>query len=126
MGFLQGGAEQAFRDQVAQAFTSFAIPALLNPFESGLEQAFNLSSFSVDYSPDAPIQVTLSKDLAPRLEATYSRALGSRTPGAVNAIVATPEYTLKLGYRITNRLQMSISTDDQRNNTVALEGVYGW
>jgi len=34
-----------------------------------------------------------------------------------------PQYTLKLGYDITNRYRIGVSTNDQRNNAVTLEGV---
>lgn len=120
------GAENAIKQQIGLAFNAFVIPGLLRPLETGVAQAFNLSSFSVDYSPDAPVLVTLSKELGPRLEVTYSRSFGARTPGAVNALIYQPQYRVKLGYSLSNRLQVSLSTDDQRNDTLALEGVFGF
>lgn len=120
------GAENAIKQQIGLAFNAFVIPSLLRPIETGVAQAFNLSSFSVDYSPDAPVLVTLSKSLLPRLEVTYLRSFGARTPGAVNALIYQPQYRVKLGYSLSNRLQVSLSTDDQRNNTLALEGVFGF
>jgi hypothetical protein len=72
------------------------------------------------------VQVTLTKEIGRRLEATYSTSFGARTPGSVNSIVAPPQYTLKLGYKFVNRFQLGVSTDDQHNNTIALEGVFGF
>ena len=70
--------------------------------------------------------MTLTKQIAPRLLVTYIRAVGSRESGAASNVTLPPEYTLKLGYGLTRRLQLSISTDDQKNNTIALESVLGF
>ena len=121
-----GGAEKTLEKQFVLALNQIAVPTLLSPLEAGVAQSLGLTDFSVNYSPDAPVLVTLSKDLAPRLQVTYSRSLGARTAGAVNSVLAPPQYTLKLGYGLLNNLQISASTDDQRNNTLALEGVFGF
>lgn len=120
------GAEKVLERQLLLALNQVAVPTLLSPLEQGVAQSLGLTDFSVNYSPDAPVLVTLSKDLAPRLHVTYSRSLGARTAGAVNSVLAPPQYTIKLGYGLLNNLQISASTDDQRNNTLALEGVFGF
>lgn len=121
-----GGAEDALKNQLGAAITGIALPALLSPLEDSIAGTFGLEDFSVDYAPNAPVQVTLSKQLAPRLTATYQRAFGARSPGAVNSILLPPQYLLKLGYGISRHLQLTVSTDDQRTNTVALEGIFGF
>jgi len=121
-----GGAEDALKTQLGAAISGIALPALLSPLEDSIASTFGLQDFSVDYSPNAPVEVTLSKELAPRLTATYQRAFGARTPGAVNSILLPPQYQLKLGYGISRHLQLTVSTDDQRTNTVALEGIFGF
>lgn len=120
------GAERALQQQLLLALNQVAVPTLLSPLEESVAGALGLADFSVNYSPDAPVLVSLTKDLAPRLQVTYTRLFGARTPGAVNSLLAPPQYSLKLGYHLTNRLQFSVSTDDQRNNTLALEGVFGF
>ncbi len=121
-----GGAEDALKNQLGAAITGIALPALLSPLEESIASTFGLEDFSVDYAPNAPVQVTLSKELAPRLTATYQRAFGARAPGAVNSILLPPQYLLKLGYGISRHLQLTVSTDDQRTNTIALEGIFGF
>jgi len=121
-----GGAEDALKSQLGAVISGIALPALLSPLEDSIASTFGLQDFSVDYSPNAPVEVTLSKELAPRLTATYQRAFGARTPGAVNSILLPPQYQLKLGYGISRHLQLTVSTDDQRTNTVALEGIFGF
>jgi len=122
------GTQQAFVQQLQNAFNAVGIPYLLQPFESNLASALGLSSFTVDYAPDQPVQLTLSKRLAnqgigSRFEVTYQRWFGARTPGAVNIITQPPQYSLSLGYDLTNRLQLSVRTDDQHNTTASLQGV---
>ncbi len=121
-----GGAENALKNQLGAAISGIALPTLLSPLEDSIAGTFGLQDFSVDYAPNAPVQVTLSKELAPRLTATYQRAFGARAPGAVNSILLPPQYLLKLGYGISRHLQLTVSTDDQRKNTVALEGIFGF
>lgn len=121
-----GSAEDALKTQLSAAFSTVALPTLLSPIEQSIANTFGLEDFSVDYSPDAPVLVTLSKQLLPRLTATYTRGFGARTPGATALAVAPPQYTLKLGYGFSSHFQFSVSTDDQRNNTAALEGIFGF
>lgn len=120
------GAEKALERQFLLALNQVAVPTLLSPLEQGVAQSLGLTDFSVNYSPNSPVLVTLSKDLAPRLQVTYTRSIGARTAGAVNSVLAPPQYTIKLGYGLLHNLQFSASTDDQRNHTLALEGVFGF
>ena len=124
-GFLGGNLENAFKEQVAEAFNSILLPSFIQPFETGVESAFGLSAFNIDLSPNAPIHVTFTKDLTPRLEVTYSRFFGARPPGSISAALE-PTYTVSLGYTLAKRLQVNVSTDEQNNNTVALQGVFGF
>jgi opacity protein-like surface antigen len=128
LGILRGGAGSG--DVVAQELSSIVnsvgVGMLLNPVETNLAQALGLSSFVVDYSPDAPVVVTLTKPLGHRLEASFQRSFGARAPSVVNSLITNPQYQLKLSYSLSRRLRLSVSTDDQQNNTVAIEGVIGF
>ena len=119
------GAGNALEAQAKTAISSLLIPSLISPITDALGDALGLG-LDVSYEPDLPVFVTLTKQIGPRLQVTYSRSVGARTPGAVNATLSPPQYTLKLGYSLTNHLQTAISTDDQRNNAVTLEGVFGF
>ncbi|HEY3332724.1 MAG TPA: translocation/assembly module TamB domain-containing protein [Capsulimonadaceae bacterium] len=79
---------------------------------------------SLDYNPGLPFVVSLSKQLTPRLEVTFTRMEASRTSGAVASTLDPPQYQLRLGYNLSKRLRFSVSTDDQRSYGVALEGVF--
>jgi hypothetical protein len=127
-GFLQGGhgAEAALTTQLAASLNQLLVPSLLSPLEQNVAGVLGLEDFSVDYSPDAPVNVTLSKEIAPRLLVTYIRAVGARQAGAVSSVTQPPEYQIKLGYGLTSHLQVSVSTDDQKNDTLALEGVFAF
>ena len=125
-GLFGSDAQSALQTELAYALTSVGLPMLLTPLENSIASTFGLTDFDVAYSPDSPVLVTLSKQLAPRLEVTYIRSFGASAPGTVNSVTMPPQYTLKLGYGLTHRLQVSVSTDDQRNNTLALEGVFGF
>ena len=125
LGLLRGGSGSG--DIVAQQLTaivnSVGVGMLLDPVETNIAQALGLSSFVVDYSPDAPVVVTLTKPLGHRFEASFQRSFGARAPSAVNSLISNSQYQLKLSFSLSRRLRLSISTDDQYNNTAALEGV---
>jgi len=123
MGILRGGNGDAVASELTQAINSVGVGMLLNPVESNIAAALGLSSFVIDYSPDAPVAVTLVAPLGHRFEASFQRAFGARAPSAVNNLTGNPLFVVKLSYKITNLLRLSVSTDDQQNNTVALEGV---
>ncbi len=119
------GAQSALEASVKNALGSVLLPSLIAPVTDAIGSAIG-GYLDVSYEPDLPVFVTLTKDIGPRLQVTYSRSVGARTPGAVNATLSPPQYTLKLGYSLTNHLQFDVSTDDQRNNTLSLEGVFGF
>ncbi len=121
---LQGlNSQAALQSELAGALTSTAGSLLLTPLENSVAYSLGLTNFDVAYSPNAPVLVTLGKEILPRLEVTYQRFLGPRQNGAV-ALGQPVQYTLKLSYGLTRRLQVSVSTDDQNNGTVALEDVF--
>ncbi len=119
-----GNVQLALQQEVSQIFTSYAVPTLLSPVETGIAEAFGLESFGIDYSPLVPVQVTLVKKVGPREEATYTQSLTSRQPGAATSTVRPPQYQLKLEYNFTDRLGLYASTDDQHNNTLGVQGVF--
>jgi autotransporter translocation and assembly factor TamB len=125
--FLQsatrGDITDAVKNQVQYMFTNSMLPQLMAPVEANVSQVLGLEDFSVDYSPQSPLQVTLVKRLADRLSVTFLRLLMARSPGAVAETLGPEQYQLELDYSITNRIRLGVSTDDQRNNTISLDGV---
>ena len=124
-GLLSHNGEGAVKDQLANVFSGVVLPTLFQPIESSVEDALGLSSFSVDYTPNTPIHVTLIKPLAKRLEVTYSRSFGNQSASTIGGTIP-PMYTVSLGYNLTKRLQVSVGTDDQHNDTISVNGIFGF
>ena len=118
-GGLSG--QNILEDQFKTALANVAIPSLLTPITESVASALGLEDLNVAYDPNLPLFVTVTKQLTPKIDVTYSRSFGAR--GATDQTVLPPQYTLKLGYDITSRYRIGIATDQQHNNTVTLEGV---
>ncbi|MGO8670262.1 MAG: translocation/assembly module TamB domain-containing protein [Capsulimonadaceae bacterium] len=127
-GILTGsGTSDALTQEFSRAVNSVGLPLALSPIETDVQKALGLSAFTVNYSPDQQAVVNLSVPLGKSgFEATFLRALGSRSQEAVSSDVYAPQYQLELSYNLTHRLRISVSTDDQQNNAVSLEGVLGF
>jgi len=108
-------------DQFKTALANVAIPTLLTPITESVASALGLEDVGITYDPSLPLFVTVTKQIGPKLEVTFSRSFGAR--GATDQTLLPPQYTLKLGYDITNRYRIGLSTDERKNNTVTLEGV---
>jgi hypothetical protein len=102
-------------------FEQAIVSAALSPLTSTLGDALGLQDLNVAYDPNQPLFVTVTKQIGPRLDVTFSRSFGAR--GATEQSLQPPQYTLQLGYDLTNRLRLGVSTDDQNNKTVTLETV---
>ncbi len=115
------GGQNVLEDQFKTALANVAIPTLLTPITESVASALGLEDVNVTYDPNQPVFVTVTKQIGPKLEVIFSRSFGSR--GVTDQTLLPPQYTLKLGYDITNRYRLGVSTDDQKNKTVTLEGV---
>ena len=115
------GGQNVLEDQFKTALANVAIPTLLTPITESVASALGLEDVGITYDPNLPLFVTVTKQIGPKLEVTFSRSFGAR--GATDQTLLPPQYTLKLGYDITNRYRIGLSTDERKNNTVTLEGV---
>ncbi len=106
---------------LAAGFQQALVSAALNPLTSTLGDALGLSDLNVAYDPNQPLFVAGTIDLGPRLNVTYSRSFGAR--GTTETSLQPPQYTVQLGYDLTRRLRLGVSTDDQNNKTVTLQTV---
>ena len=119
-----GGAagQNVLEDQFKTALANVAIPTLLTPITESVASALGLEDVNVTYDPVTGAGVgSVIKQIGPRLEVIFTRTFGGR--GVTDQTLLPPQYTLKLGYDITNRYRIGVSTNDQRNNAVTLEGV---
>ena len=123
LGIVGGGSgtQGLLESQVKLALSSVVIPSVLSPITDSLGAILDVD-LNVSYDPTLPLFVTVVKQVGPRLEVTFSRSFGARGP--VDQTLQPPQYQVKLGYSLNRRLQIGVSTDDQRNNTVSLDGIF--
>jgi len=115
------GGQNVLEDQFKTALANVAIPSLLTPITESVASALGLEDVNVTYDPNQPVFVTVTKQLGPKVDVTFSRSFGAR--GVTDQTLAPPQFTLKLGYDITSRCRVGVSTDERKNNAVTLEGV---
>ena len=122
LGIVGGGSggQSQLENQFKTALSQVVIPTILSPITDSIGAALGLD-LSVDYDSFGA-RGTIVKEIGPRLEVTFSRSFATR--GTVDQTVQPPQYQVKLGYSLNRRLQIGLSTDDQRNNTVSLDGVF--
>jgi hypothetical protein len=120
--------EQFGTGDVAGAFKNFMASALSTSLSdkilANFSEALGLEDFSVDYSPEAPLSLTVVKQLSPRLDFTFVRYVNSRTAGAVASTLNPLQYQAELGYNLKDRFKLRLSTDDQNDNSIGIEGVF--
>ena len=116
------GGQSILEDQFKTALADVAIPTLLTPITESIASSLGLEDVNVSYDPSlAQGLATVTKQLTPKIDVTFARSFGSR--GVTDQTLLPPQYTLKLGYDITNRYRFGVATDDQHHTTVTLEGV---
>jgi hypothetical protein len=120
-----GRINQAFTQVVTQAFSARVIPSLLGNVERSIATLFGLEEFAVEYNPDSPLTLSLSRRFASPLERflfSYTRTLsmGRFAPGEPDP------FDLSLTYEINPRLSFGFSTDEQRTNRYFLRGTFSF
>jgi hypothetical protein len=120
-----GRIDQAFSLAVTQAFSARVIPSLLGSVERSIATLFGLEEFALEFNPDSPLTLSLSRRLSPPLERflfSYNRTLGvSRfAPGEPDP------FDLSITYEINPRLSFGFSTDEQRTNRYFLRGTFSY
>jgi hypothetical protein len=122
-----GNVQTALQDEAQSIFTGYALPTVLNPIESDLAQAFGLQDFNIDYQPNAPLLLSVTKKIGPRLDIKYTHFLNNHvSSGAVGSTLTPLQYTLALDYNFSSRFHLSLSTDDQHDNAVSLGGSFNF
>jgi hypothetical protein len=120
---VSGNVQSALQDEARTVFTGFAVPGLLSPVESNIAEAFGLQDFNIDYQPNQPLLISVTKNLGSKFDVRYTRYLsGNPSPGVVTSSLTPLAYTVSLDYNFTNRFQLTASTDDQHDNGIALGG----
>jgi hypothetical protein len=119
-----GNVQLALQTEAQQILTSYAIPTLLQPVEANIASAFGVEEFDVNYEPQSPLTISVTKQLSPRLEVSYTRYVNSRVGGAVSSTLEPLEYTVAADYYFTNRFRIGVSTDDQHNYEIEIGGAF--
>jgi hypothetical protein len=120
-GLAGGDVQTALSNTFSQVLNSRLVPSLLSPIEQSLAAGLGLEEFGVEYNPDAPLTLRLSKRLPTPLQRFL---LGyTRTLGTSGLQAGQPEpFNLSLTYEIGPRLQLGASTDEQRTFLFFLRG----
>ncbi len=120
-GLAGGDVQAALSNTFSQVLNSRLVPSLLSPIEQSLAAGLGLEEFGVEYNPDAPLTLRLSKRLPTPLQRFL---LGyTRTLGTSGLQAGQPEpFNLSLTYEIGPRLQLGASSDEQRTYLFFLRG----
>lgn len=120
-GLAGGDVQTALSNTFSQVLNSRLVPSLLSPIEQSLAAGLGLEEFGVEYNPDAPLTLRLSKRLPTPLQRFL---LGyTRTLGTSGLQAGQPEpFNLSLTYEIGPRLQLGASSDEQRTYLFFLRG----
>lgn len=116
-----GDVERALALQFSQVVNSSLVPTLLSPIETSVASALGLEEFGLEYNLDVPLTLRFVKrfpDPFERFLIAFTRSVGARSS---NPGFPQP-YNLRLYYELGPRLQIGISTDEQREQTVFLRG----
>ena len=130
LALLHGGSNtgNVLSNQFSSALASIGVPMLLEPFETGLAQALGLSDFNVDYEPNAPVLLTLTKPITKKLSITYTKSFGAATTTTLNNPLQqrSPLYRIQMDYSLTRRLRIGVSTDNVQGTALSLNGLFSF
>ncbi|MBC8101491.1 MAG: hypothetical protein H7Z41_02735, partial [Cytophagales bacterium] len=130
----RGNISEAINLGARQALVSGYVPRLLAPLEGQVATAFGLEDFGVEYNPDSPLVLRLTKRLPDpfdRVLVDYSRIFQTR--GGQNAGVQP--YTFRVSYElgqlratrgVSPRLQLGVQLNDQRVFTSFIQGTINY
>ncbi|MDO8682378.1 MAG: translocation/assembly module TamB domain-containing protein [Armatimonadota bacterium] len=106
--------EVALKQEITDIFTAAVVPGVFSPIETAFAEAFGLEEFRLEYFGEEPLSVYLSRHLFGNFYGSYWRTVTAREE----------LYRLSLSYRWTNRLQLTLITDEQRVGIVEVEGSF--
>ena len=109
-------------DRASQAYARAVVGLLSAPLFSGiersLEQVFGLSSISLDYQINQPVNIEIGKALTDRVYLSYRREVSGDHSG-----IAVP-YTLRIEFRIKGNLQLGVQTDERERRQITLQKTF--
>jgi hypothetical protein len=112
------GSQRLVESEVNQAYASAFLGLLSAPLFSGvertLEEAFGLTSITLDYRLNEPVTVEVGKAIGDRIYVSYRRSIANNRPGEPTA------YTLRIDYRIKGDIQLGLQTDERGTSQVSV------
>lgn len=125
----KGSTNQVFQSFATQALTASYLPQALSPITSTVASTFGLEDFTVNYNPDAPLQIRILKRLPDPFErflVDVSRTFGTRNqPNVVQPYLFGVSYELYQfsgSQRYLPRLRLGFESNEQRTLTYFLRG----
>ncbi len=115
-----GGGGDALGNGVVDLLSSQFVPQLFNPIESGLENTFRLNEVRIDYQRDLPLSVMLVKQLGSNFSLSYWRQFESHTDRYETKL----SYDLPRWLKISPRLRLTVSTNEESVISYGLEGSF--
>lgn len=108
--------EAAMKQEITDIFTTAIVPEVFSPLETAFAEALGLEEFRLELGAPGsqPVAVYFSKGLFGNLYGSYWQAL-STVPGS-------DQYRLQLSYRMTDRLQLSVVTNERQEGIIEING----
>ena len=113
-----GGKNNAIGNGVVDLVSNQFVPQLLNPIELGLEGTFRLQEVHIGYQHDQPLSVTLVKQLGSGFSLSYWRQFDNINDRYVTKL----SYELPRWLKVSPRLRLTASSDEQNIISYGLEG----
>lgn len=108
-GLLQADTQAQLQKEIGSVLTAVGSSTLLAPIETLFADKLGFEQFSVDYNPERPLSLYVSKPLFNNVYLTYFRRLTSRLTGTNE----DTSYEVSLGYRFSDRYSFIFRVDDK-------------
>ena len=114
---FQQALEEGGSSELGQAFSSALIATVFRPVEEAFQNALGLDEFELEMGYDEPLRVKIGDRIFNKFYVDYTRVIG--TPQITYTDVLEE---IKLSYRLRRALELQISTDQDREMSLGVEG----
>lgn len=108
-GLLQADTQAQLQKEIGSVLTAVGSSTLLAPIETLFTDKLGFEQFTVDYTPERPLSLYISRPLFNNVYLTYFRRLTSRLTSANEET----SYEASIGYRFSGRYSFVFRVDDK-------------